>query len=296
LHRVYPKRTIFILHYNKYKAVATFERCTGWRGYPEQHPPLSNFLFVPLNTKSIFIRFKKISKIQKRLDKLKRTVYNKEKIGGKNYMNGIKIGIGRVSTDEQNPQRQIDAFLQEGIEERYVFIDSCTGNGGNLDKRENYQKAKAIVRKGDVVFFDSLDRLGRKAREIETEWRYFTEEVGCDIVVMNMPILDTRKRVEGDMMGEMVSEIVLKIVSYIAENETQERARRQRGGIEAAKAAGKYKGKPPKKIDKELFEKLYNEVKNKERTVNYAIKQIGVKRTTWYVLVNEYETQTGRFE
>jgi hypothetical protein len=74
-------------------------------------------------------------------------------------MEGIKIGIGRVSTTEQNPQRQIDAFLKEGIEERYIFIDKCTGNGGNLDKRENYQRAKAIVRKGDVVFLDALDRL-----------------------------------------------------------------------------------------------------------------------------------------
>ncbi len=210
-------------------------------------------------------------------------------------MNGIKIGIGRVSTEDQNPQRQIEAFLKEGIDERYIFIDACTGNAGNLEKRDNYQRAKTIARKGDVVFFDALDRLGRNAEEIKREWEYFTKEVECDVVVMNMPILDTRKKVPGDTMGQMVSEIVLTIVSYIAEQETQERKRRQTAGIAVAKAQGKYKGKQPMKIDKELFEKLYNEVKRKERTATYAMEKLGVKRNTWYVLVKEYESKTGRF-
>ena len=211
-------------------------------------------------------------------------------------MEGMKIGIGRVSTDEQNPQRQIDAFLKEGIDERYIFIDACTGKAGNLAKREEYQRAKAIVRKGDIIYFDALDRLGRSAKEIKEEWEFFTKEIGCDIVVMNMPALDTRKRNENDPMGDMVTSIVLSIVSYIAEQESKERARRQAAGIEVAKREGKYKGKPPMKIDKEKFEKLYGEVKRKERTATYAMGKLGVKRNTWYVLVNEYETKTGRFE
>ena len=213
-------------------------------------------------------------------------------------MEGIKIGIGRVSTDEQNPQRQIDAFLKEGIEERYVFIDTTTGNGGNLDKREEYQRAKAIVRKGDTVYFDALDRLGRNTEEIKQEWKYFTEEVGCYVVVMNMPILDTRPQENNNAIdvSKLVQNIVLEIFSWMAQKETEERKRRQKGGIEAAKAAGKYKGKPPMKINKELFEKLYGEVKRKERTATYAMGKLGVKRNTWYVLVNEYETKTGRFE
>ena len=211
-------------------------------------------------------------------------------------MEGIKIGIGRVSTDEQNPQRQIDAFLKEGIEERYIFIDAFTGNGGNLEKREEYQRAKAIARKGDTVYLDALDRLGRNTKEIEQEWRYFTEEVGCYVVVMNMQLLDTRPREGVTDVSELVSKIALAVFSWMAQRETEERKRRQRGGIEAAKAAGKYQGRKPKDIDKELFEKLYGEVKRKERTATYAMKQMGVKRTTWYVLVNEYETRTGRFE
>ena len=107
-------------------------------------------------------------------------------------MEGLKIGIGRVSTKDQNPQRQVEAFMNEGIEARYIFIDKCSGNGGNLEKRDEYQKARAIVRKGDTVYLDALDRLGRNTKEIEQEWRYFTEEVGCYIVVLNMPLLDKR--------------------------------------------------------------------------------------------------------
>ena len=211
-------------------------------------------------------------------------------------MEGIKIGIGRVSTTEQNPQRQIDAFLKEGIEERYIFIDAFTGNGGNLDKRDEYNRAKAIARKGDTIYLDALDRLGRNTKEIEQEWRYFTEEVGCYVVVMSMPLLDTRPREGVTDVSELVAKIALAVFAWMAQKETEERKRRQRGGIEAAKAAGKYKGKPPKKIDKELFEKLYGEVKRKERTATYAMGKLGVKKNTWYVLVKEYETRTGRFE
>ena len=211
-------------------------------------------------------------------------------------MEGIKIGIGRVSTDEQNPQRQIDAFLKEGIEERYIFIDYTTGNGGNLEKREEYQRAKAIARKGDTVYLDALDRLGRNTKEIEQEWRYFTEEVGCYVVVMNMPLLDTRPRDGVTDVSELISKIALAVFAWMAQRETEERRRRQMAGIEVAKREGKYKGRKPKDIDVEKFEKLYGEVKRKERTATYAMKQMGVKRTTWYVLVNEYETRTGRFE
>lgn len=168
-------------------------------------------------------------------------------------MDAVKIGIGRVSTDEQNPQRQIDAFLAEGIEERYIFIDKVTGNGGSLEKREAYQRAKAVVRRGDIVFLDALDRLGRNAKEIEQEWRYFTEEIGCDIVVLNMPILDTRGRTEDDPMGEMISQIVRTILAWTAQNETEERKRRQRGGIEVAKREGKYKGRKPIPVGDAFF-------------------------------------------
>ena len=122
--------------------------------------------------------------------------------------------IGRVSTKDQNPQRQIEAFKNEGIEDRYIFIDKCSGNGGNLDKREEYQRARAVVRKGDTIYLDALDRLGRNTKEIEQEWRYFTEEVGCYIVVMNMPLLDTRPREGVSDVSDLVAKITLAVFAF----------------------------------------------------------------------------------
>ena len=210
-------------------------------------------------------------------------------------MEGIKIGIGRVSTKDQNPQRQVEAFKKEGIEERYIFIDKCSGNGGNLDKRDEYQKARAIVRKGDTVYLDALDRLGRNTKEIEQEWRYFTEEVGCYVVVLSMPLLDTRPKEGVVDVSEMVSKIALTIFAWMAQRETEERKRRQRDGIEIAKREGKYKGRKPVEVDKYEFAKLFSEVQSGERTNKYVMDKMGLKRNTYYKLVEEFKTKTGRF-
>lgn len=211
-------------------------------------------------------------------------------------MENVKIGIGRVSTKEQNPQRQIDAFKREGIEDRYIFIDKCSGNAGNLDKREEYQRARAIVRKGDIVFLDALDRLGRNTKEIEQEWRYFTEEVGCYMVVLSMPLLDTRPRDGVTDVSEMVAKIALAVFSWMAQRETEERKRRQRDGIEAAKREGKYTGRKPVEVDKEKFARLYDEAARGERTHKYVMDTLGLTRTTYYQLVKEYKAKAGRFE
>lgn len=210
-------------------------------------------------------------------------------------MEGIKIGIGRVSTKDQNPQRQIDAFLNEGIEQRYIFIDKCTGNAGNLEKRDEYQRARAIVRKGDIVYLDSLDRLGRNTKEIEQEWRYFTEEIGCYMVVMNMPLLDTRPKEGVTDVSEMVAKIALAVFAWMAQRETEERKRRQMDGIAAAKRAGKYKGRKPVEVDRYEFASLMGEVDRKERTNKYVMDKLGLTRTTYYKLVDEFKTKTGRF-
>lgn len=211
-------------------------------------------------------------------------------------MEGIKIGIGRVSTTEQNPQRQIDAFKKEGIEDRYIFMDECSGNEGNLEKRKNYQRAKAIVRKGDTVYLDALDRLGRNTNEIKQEWRYFTEEVGCYVVVMSMPILDTRPRDGLTDVSALIQNIVFEVFSWMAQKETEERKRRQRDGIEAAKREGKYKGRKPVTVDKYEFARLFGEVERGERTNKYVMDKMGLTRTTYYKLVDEFKNKTGRFE
>lgn len=193
----------------------------------------------------------------------------------------MKIGIGRVSTTEQNPQRQIDAFLSEGIEERYIFIDKCTGNGGNLDKRVEYQKAKAIVRKGDEVYLDALDRLGRNAKEIEQEWRYFTEENGCDIIVLSMPLLDTRSRAEDDPTGELIAKLALNIFSYMAEQESKERKRRQKDGIAVAKREGKYKGRKPIQVGDAFFA-ITKQWQDGLITLSEAQQRLGMSSATFF--------------
>lgn len=202
-------------------------------------------------------------------------------------MAGNKIGIGRVSTTEQNPQRQIDAFLAEGIEERDIFIDKCSGNGGNLENRVEYQLAKRVVHEGDVVFLDALDRLGRNAKEIEQEWRYFTEEIGAYMVVMNMPLLDTRPRVDGTDIHEMVGKIVLSVFAWMAEQETKERKRRQKGGIEVAKRAGKYKGRKPIQVGDAFFAvtKLWVEDKI---TCSEAQQRLNMAPATFFRKCKEY--------
>lgn len=211
-------------------------------------------------------------------------------------MEGIKIGIGRVSTTEQNPQRQIDAFKKEGIEDRYIFIDKCSGNGGHMDERKEYQRARAIARKGDTVYLDALDRLGRNTKEIEQEWRYFTEEVCCYIVVLNMPLLDTRPKDGVTDVSEMIAKIALTVFAWMAQRETEERKRRQRDGIEAAKREGKYKGRKPVSVDKYEFARLFGEVERGERTNKYVMDKLGLTRTTYYKLVDEFKNKTGRFE
>lgn len=211
-------------------------------------------------------------------------------------MAGIKIGIGRVSTKDQNEARQREAFLKEGIEERYIFIDECTGNGGHMDERKKYMQGRAIAREGDTIYLDALDRLGRNTREIEQEWRYFTEEVGCYVFVMSMPLLDTRPKEGITDFSEMVAKIALAVFAWMAQKETEERKRRQMAGIEIAKREGKYKGRKPVTVDTEKFARLYEEAERGERTHKYVMDKLGLTRTTYYKLVGEYKAKEGRFE
>lgn len=205
--------------------------------------------------------------------------------------NSIEFAYGRVSAEDQNEARQVEKFRELGVDERHIFIDKKSGK--DFD-REQYKALKAMLREGDLVYLPSLDRLGRNYKEMGEEWKILTEEKKVDVVVLDMPILDTRNK--NDLTGTLISDIVFKLLAYVAERERDSIRARQKEGIAIAKAQGKYQGRKPMEIDKEKFEKLYGEVKRKERTATYAMKQMGVKRTTWYVLVDEYETKTGRFE
>ena len=204
----------------------------------------------------------------------------------------MNIGYVRVSTIDQNEERQVKKMLDLGIDERHVFVEKASGK--NFD-RPVYQGMKsATLREGDVLYIDSIDRLGRNYEEIKNEWADLTRRMKVDIVVLDMPLLDTRN--EKDLTGTLISDIVLQLLGYVAENERNKIRTRQAEGIARAKARGVYTGRKPIEVDKEKFERLYGEVKRKERTARYAMKELGVKNNTWYRLCEEFDTRTGRFE
>ena len=204
----------------------------------------------------------------------------------------MDAGYVRVSADDQNVDRQVSKMVELGIDERRIFIEKASGKDF---ERPVYQGMKSIgLREGDVLYIDSIDRLGRNYEEIKNEWADLTRRLKVDIVVLDMPLLDTRN--SKDLTGTLISDIVLQLLGYVAENERNKIRTRQAEGIAKAKERGVYKGRKPMDIDKALFEKLYGEVKRKERTATYSMQQLGVKRNTWYVLCEEFETRTGRFE
>ena len=126
----------------------------------------------------------------------------------------ICVGYARVSSKDQNEERQTKMLKEAGVPERYIFIDKESGRDYNRDK---WNAMMTVIRKGDTVFVCSLDRLGRNYTETGKQWEHITKEIGADIVVLDMPILDTRKT--NDLTGTLIADIVLKVLSYVAEKE-----------------------------------------------------------------------------
>lgn len=201
------------------------------------------------------------------------------------------FGYARVSSKDQNPDRQIEAFKGIGIDERDIFLDKESGKDFN---RDSYQTMIRVLRDGDIVFVTSIDRLGRDYNEISKQWATITQEIKADIVVMDMPLLDTRNK-DKDLTGQLIGDIVLKLLSYVAEVERRDIKERQRQGIEEAKKRGVYTGRKPIDIDIKAFESVYGEVVRKERTNKYAMQKLGLKPNTYYKAVEEFKTRTGRW-
>ena len=201
---------------------------------------------------------------------------------------GEKVGYIRVSTADQNEGRQLKEMQNLGISERNIFIDKESGKNFN---REKYQAMIGWLRPGDEVFISSLDRLGRNYSEMAEEWDRITKKIGAHIIVLDMPILDTR--VNRDLTGQLITDIVFKLLSYVAETERNKIRARQAAGIALAKAEGKYTGRKPIEVDKEKFERLYARVSAGECTNKYAIRELGVSPGTYYKFVKEYNTHTG---
>lgn len=159
--------------------------------------------------------------------------------GGKRHR---VFGYARVSTRDQNLDRQIDALLEWGVKERFIYRDKASGK--DFD-RPCYRALMRKLREGDVMVVKSIDRLGRNYDEILEEWRRITKKIRADIVVIDMPLLDTRSSA-GDVTGVFISDVVLQLLSYVAQIERENTRQRQMEGIAAARARGVQFGRPAK--------------------------------------------------
>lgn len=198
-------------------------------------------------------------------------------------MENRKFGYIRVSTKDQNEGRQFDAMINMGINERDIYMDKQSGK--NFD-RPQYQLLKRIIRKGDVLYIHSLDRFGRNKEEILKEWNDLTKNLEADIVVMDMPLLDTTQY--KDSLGTFIADLVLQILSWMAEEDRNRIRKSQREGIDTALKNGVKFGRPKIEVSDEFVE-IYNRWKAKEITAVRAMQQLGLKKTTFYKLVNNYE-------
>ena len=162
---------------------------------------------------------------------------------------GNLYGYIRVSTKEQNEDRQLLALKELAIQEKNLFIDKQSGKDF---ERPQYRKMVRKLKKDDLLYIKSIDRLGRNYSEILEQWRILTKEKGIDIVVLDMPLLDTRRG--KDLMGTFLSDIVLQVLSFVAENERTTIRQRQAEGIAAAKARGVKFGRPPLPLPDNFYE------------------------------------------
>ena len=192
------------------------------------------------------------------------------------------FGYARVSSKEQNEERQLVAFKEYGIDERDIYIDKQSGKDFN---RENYITLKHILRENDLLVIKSIDRLGRNYNQIIDEWKDITKNIKADIVVIDMPLLDTRKN--KDLLGTFISDLVLQILSYVAEQERRFINQRQLEGINAALANGVKFGRP--KIEKpQDFDVVVSRWKNKDIKSKEAMELLGLKPNTFYNMVKKY--------
>lgn len=198
-------------------------------------------------------------------------------------MENRHYGYIRVSSKEQNEERQIAAMREQGIDNRDIFIDKVSGKDF---QREQYQLLKRILRPGDVLYIHSLDRFGRNKEQIVEEWNAITKELQADIVVLDMPLLDTTQY--KDSMGTFIADLVLQILSWMAQEERERIRKRQREGIDVAMQQGKTFGRPKAQITDE-FMSVYDAWKKGELTAVQAMQQAQIKKTTFYKLVKQLE-------
>ena len=196
------------------------------------------------------------------------------------------LGYMRVSSKEQNEDRQKIALLEMGVSEENIYMDKISGKDFN---RPQYRKLLRKLDTNTVFYIKSIDRLGRNYADLNEQWRIITKEKGADIVVIDMPILDTRK--EKNLLGTFMSDIILALLSYVAENERVNIKQRQAEGIAAAKARGVKFGRPEKPLP-ENFEEVYYAWREKRVSLRQAAQMCGLAETTFYDKAKKYAEVT----
>lgn len=193
----------------------------------------------------------------------------------------MEYGYVRVSTKEQNEQRQMIALREYGIHEKQIFMDKLSGK--DFD-RPNYKRLIRKLKNGDTLVIKSIDRLGRNYDEILEQWRIITKEKQVAIVVLDIPLLDTKQN--RDLTGTLIADIVLQLLSYVAQTEREFIRQRQAEGIAAAKEQGVKFGRRPMERPQE-FTDLKMRWKKNELSARAAAKQLGITHSTFLRWVNE---------
>ena len=196
---------------------------------------------------------------------------------------GNIYGYVRVSTKEQNEDRQLIALHDVGVMHKNIYMDKQSGKDFN---RPQYKKLLKKLKPGDLLYIKSIDRLGRNYEEIQNQWRIITKEKNADIYVIDMPLLDTRRG--KNLLGTFISDLVLQLLSFVAENERTNIKQRQAEGIAAAKAKGIRFGRPPKPLP-DNFHEAYQKWKQGEITGTAAAKECGMPLSTFRYRAEIYE-------
>ena len=197
------------------------------------------------------------------------------------------FGYIRVSSIDQNEDRQKIAMNEKQVPEKNVFTDKQSGKDFN---RPQYKKLVKKLRRGDLLYILSIDRLGRNYEEIQEQWRILTKVIGIDVCVIDMPLLDTRNG--KDLMGTFIADLVLQILSFVAQNERETIRERQRQGIAAAKARGVRFGRPEVEVPED-FGDIVAAWETKRLSFTDAINRCGMSEATFYRRLREYRLKNG---
>lgn len=197
-------------------------------------------------------------------------------------MENTIYGYVRVSSTDQNEDRQMIALSEAGVPKKNIYMDKMSGKDF---ERPQYQKLLKKLKAGDLLYILSIDRLGRNYEEIQKQWRIITKEKNVDVCVIDMPLLDTRQG--KDLMGTFIADLVLQILSFVAQSERENIKKRQAEGIAAAKAKGVRFGRPEKDVP-DNFAAIIKLWEEKKLPLSEVLKQCNMSEATFYRRLREY--------